>query len=813
MDSHVAKALHDKLYDKRKAAALEYAQKTWPDDARLMIDSVERLIRDSLNQGNNERISQIVDQLCHDYAYAVHQPYARNGGLIGLAAASIALGPEVARYLEKIVPPVLACFTDQDARVRYYACESMYNIAKTSKGEILPFFNEVFDALAKVYNDPLPRSGFASDQPYSQLSADSEMSVKNGAELLDRLIKDIVSDSATSYVSIVHEQNEDAIEDSEHSTLRDMKNVDHPTAFSLPRFIPLLQERIYVLNPYSRMFLVQWIKLLDSIPDLELISYLPTFLRGLFRFLNDANQDVVTATQVVLERFLDEIKLIANLKREIAQRKPVMRDEDSPPGASDAQHAEAWEHDEDDRPVTRGGLSDDADDEDEESYPDWIPGQDVHVDFPQILDILIDFLREAPEEHILLTALRWIDSFFDICPDDMLRFVPRLLNQVLPALSSDIEQVRMAGSKVNKSLSDYIMRLPNDEEQDRPTSSDSQKTAPATTKDLASNAERKDSIANQKCQRPSIAESGTNATAAVAATAMLARSTDTPPPPEETNEVLEQHSDYRPRLDYEGCISALTMQFLNENEATRIAALSWLIMLQQKSPKHVLAAHDGTFPALLKTLSDSSDTVVMRDIQLLAQISRHSDDEFFRFFVVNLLKLLSSDRYLLNTRSNMIIKQLCRHLSAERLYRIMADCLEMEEDLDFANQMVQHLNNNLIVAPETNELRKKLRNWESRVSLTDRYSIPWDFILILPQDGQTLFVALFKAWCNNAVATVCLSLLAQGYEQAYHLIQTFADIEMSVEMLAQVDKLVQLLESPVFTCKLTSRSIPARNQC
>ena len=34
----------------------------------------------------------VVDQLCHDYAYAVHQPHARNGGLIGLAAASIALG-------------------------------------------------------------------------------------------------------------------------------------------------------------------------------------------------------------------------------------------------------------------------------------------------------------------------------------------------------------------------------------------------------------------------------------------------------------------------------------------------------------------------------------------------------------------------------------------------------------------------------------------------------------------------------------------------------------------------------------------------
>lgn len=48
------------------------------------------------------------------------------------------------------MPPVLASFTDQDARVRYYACESMYNIAKVAKGEILVFFNDVFDALCKV---------------------------------------------------------------------------------------------------------------------------------------------------------------------------------------------------------------------------------------------------------------------------------------------------------------------------------------------------------------------------------------------------------------------------------------------------------------------------------------------------------------------------------------------------------------------------------------------------------------------------------------------------------------------------------------
>ena len=60
-----------------------------------LIDEINRLeasIRNALAENNHDRIAKIVHQLCHDYAYAVHQPHARNGGLIGLAAAAIALG-------------------------------------------------------------------------------------------------------------------------------------------------------------------------------------------------------------------------------------------------------------------------------------------------------------------------------------------------------------------------------------------------------------------------------------------------------------------------------------------------------------------------------------------------------------------------------------------------------------------------------------------------------------------------------------------------------------------------------------------------
>ncbi|KIH89119.1 hypothetical protein SPBR_06889 [Sporothrix brasiliensis 5110] len=277
MDPSIQRALNEKLYEKRKIGALE----------------LERSIRELVAHKDTATVEAILDQLCNEYAYTVHQ-HSRNGGLIGLAAAAIALGSELPRYLETIVPPVLACFVDQDARVRYYACEAMYNIAKVAKGEILIYFNHIFDALCK-------------------LGADSELSVKNGAELLDRLVKDIVSESAATYVSVLVTSD---FESGDKGF--DQDDVDLPTAFSLKRFMPLLRDRIFVLNPFTRTFLVGWIVLLDSIPDLELVAYLPDFLSGLLTFLSDANRDVHIATQTCLDKFLGEIRRISRVKRGIA---------------------------------------------------------------------------------------------------------------------------------------------------------------------------------------------------------------------------------------------------------------------------------------------------------------------------------------------------------------------------------------------------------------------------------------------------------------------------------------------------------------
>ncbi|KAL1891821.1 hypothetical protein Sste5346_007363 [Sporothrix stenoceras] len=730
MDPSIQRALNEKLYEKRKIGALE----------------LERSIRELVATKDTAAVEAILDQLCNEYAYAVHQ-HSRNGGLIGLAAAAIALGSELPRYLETIVPPVLACFVDQDARVRYYACEAMYNIAKVAKGEILIYFNHIFDALCK-------------------LGADSELSVKNGAELLDRLVKDIVSESAATYVSVL--ANPDY---SSGDKGFNQDDIDLPTAFSLKRFIPLLKDRIFVLNPFTRTFLVGWIVLLDSIPDLELVAYLPEFLSGLLTFLSDTNRDVHIATQNCLDKFLSEIRRIARIKKGIADsRKSKTRSDakrkraragslGSIPGhdaalarghrdSSDSSTVAADAHTSATRNgAVSGGDSDagagayndnaydddddghnnnDIEEDDGDSEDDWVPGQDVNIHYAAILDILTDTL-DSPQ-----------------------------------ALASGIETIRQAAVRVNNSLINYVVSLPVDQEAGS-TSVPHRATNPtpiATAERQDASSTRASLSSSRDLDGSSPASSSLLPTrAASAATTAAPAARRSPTPAAASNQMLSGLSQ-QPDLDYAAAVSSLTLLFLNDHEATRVAALTWLIMLHRKAPRKVLAFNDGTFPALLKTLSDPAEAVVTKDLQLLSQISRNSEDDYFSNFMVNLLQLFSTDRKLLETRGNLIIRQLCVSLSPERIYRTLANCIEKEEDVEFASIMVQNLNNNLLTAPELADLRKRLRNLETK-------------------DGQTFFVALFRSWCYNAVATFSLCLLAQAYEQAYNLLQIFAELEMT----------------------------------
>lgn len=308
------------------------------------------------------------------------------------------------------------------------------------------------------------------------------------------------------------------------------------------------------------------------------------------------------------------------------------------------------------------------------------------------------------EEDSLLESLRWIVEFLDICPEEVLPFAPKILANLLPAMASSVESIRQAAARVNTSLMDYVVSLSDE------VSSESTSNAPSTSRNSTSTA--RETMDNDRSQPSSTHRGSLTGSKELEAKrfpdatsqAPTGRSTMSPTPNKQTVD-----------LDYAAAVNSLTLLFLNDHEATRVAALTWLLMLHRKAPRKVLAFNDGTFPALLKTLSDPAEAVVTRDLQLLSQISRNSEDDYFTSFMVNLLQLFSTDRKLLETRGNLIIRQLCKNLSAERIYRTLADCIEKEEDIEFASIMVQNLNNNLITAPELADLRKRLRNLETRV--------------------------------------------------------------------------------------------------
>mmetsp|Transcript_25432 Transcript_25432/g.61263 ORF Transcript_25432/g.61263 Transcript_25432/m.61263 type:complete len:723 (-) Transcript_25432:110-2278(-) len=238
---HIKKNLADRSYEKRKSAALE----------------VERIVKECNQEEKRdpEKINGIINVLVNEYAYST-QANSRKGGLIGLAATAIALMDDIGEYLNQLLPPVLKCFEDQQSRVRYYACEALYNITKVARGSVLVFFNEIFDGLCKLFMD-------------------LDMDVKNGAQLLDRLTKDVVAETEN---------------------------------FNVEKFIPLLRERIRVKDPFIRQLIVGWITVLDSVPDIDILVYLPEFLGGLFDMLSDVNKDIRQQAYSALQEFLHEIK-------------------------------------------------------------------------------------------------------------------------------------------------------------------------------------------------------------------------------------------------------------------------------------------------------------------------------------------------------------------------------------------------------------------------------------------------------------------------------------------------------------------------
>lgn len=143
-------------------------------------------------------------------------------------------------YLSELVQPMMACVSESESRVRYQAVEALYNCVKMARGAALAHFPLLLDALARLAGDPEPQ-------------------VRQAAELLDRLVKDVVTESPALEVGTV---------------------------------VRLLRERLYSRAPPQRQLMAGWVCVLDAVPALDLLPHLPDLLDPLFKMLDDPNPEI-----------------------------------------------------------------------------------------------------------------------------------------------------------------------------------------------------------------------------------------------------------------------------------------------------------------------------------------------------------------------------------------------------------------------------------------------------------------------------------------------------------------------------------------
>lgn len=348
----------------------------------------------------------------------------------------------------------------------------------------------------------------------------------------------------------------------------------------------------------------------------------------------------------------------------------------------------------------------------------YLPGQNTIIDYPKIIDILVNNL-ESSEDLIKLISLDWLINLLTISPESFILLIPKLLVILLNIISDNNPHLQEMSLQLNSSLMNLVSTNQYD----------------------------------------------TNYTLLINNLSM---------------ELLTNQNQNKGKMKN----NKKTIKS-NTNNLTKLNSLDWLIMLQQKDPVRFMEFTDNIFITLLKTLNCSNEKIINKVLDLLSRISNQSDDKYFNNFMIDLLDLFKKDSKLLDSKSDFIIKKICKSLDSERVYKSLSQVLldkfsNNEEDLKFISIMIQILNNNLIIAPELNGLRKKLIN------------------NLNTKDSIDLFENLFKCWSLNSPSLLCLTLLTSNYELSYRVINQMVKYEISINILVQLDLLIQLLESPIF---------------
>lgn len=202
-----------------------------------------------------------------DELIASVQTHHRIGGLVSLS--SIARGSRGQLLPGSIALAVRSCYEctgDDEFKVRLAACETLHNIVKSCRAQVLPDFKSVFESICRLSGDP-------------------EMEVRAAAPALDRQIKEVI--------------------------IEFYKSGDLCAVLSITQVI---EASLFLPNIYVKQACVSWIALLKSVPQSGLFDHLGSYLPGLISQLcSDSSslpgwKDLSASTDHLLKLLLKDIE-------------------------------------------------------------------------------------------------------------------------------------------------------------------------------------------------------------------------------------------------------------------------------------------------------------------------------------------------------------------------------------------------------------------------------------------------------------------------------------------------------------------------
>lgn len=749
-------SLAHKRYERRRLAAME----------------IEKVVRSLAQQHELERVRAILLLLSDDYVRSTSED-ARKGGVVALAASAIGLKKAPSNLSlakecrDLILASVVHACQDHSQRVRYYATESLFNVVKVIPSMAVQHFFILFEILRSLY-------------------ADVDLDVKSGAELLDKKLKEVIVGAMNS------------------------------GQFTADACVPVFARFVYMRNKATKRLTLTWLQeLAEKLIGAPILEFLHLLLAGIFDMVADPTLAIRQSALAFLQSVLPKLLTMENHVQEEAI---------------------------DD--MGQGGMK---------------------VDFDKILQSLVTTM-EHPDPFVRKVAMYWMSRIVkahidgpaeeEESPQDEDNKPPPLLSAATISVRNSLPHV-LPGIllsigdtfKSNTSIKDSFLVHQTTHALAKQTNSCLQE---AVSRDGQAYVHHLDSFIvalREELDSPG----GINAR--------------NPPATERKPYRMDVKTDGT-GIESQGWFRASNDTKQDDMDSmmmSRLCALHWVIVLYENVVPDVLKAdyaREFVIPIIHQLVDDPPEPIINKSLEVLAIITvpvkgeaayskiypsssssmlRSSDEkgeaaspmtDVSINFALDILEedrrfLLSRDRevfavliqlhaYNLHLIGDVakVIAYMCRLQPAEFVFVSFAIELEkyavrqsqakkgpqdqpLSRDLHFVSSFIQQMCHVLLNSKETKSLRDVLKDCIGQKTESER-----------DRRKARLFQILLHSFSHNLVASTALCLWGGAYRTASLFLRSVDPLDINLMFLLEVDKLVEMIERPIFRYVVQGRTLP-----